>query len=117
MTEVKESVRIDVTDGQVVDSRVYSFPDGWDKARVHELLNKHGFEQTPDHETLPKVYMHIERDEVLTIGNHKQITHIGTSYHLPDGWDVERVRDLLREHGFRRIDNRQDSMSEPHPFD
>ena len=36
-------------------------------------------------------------------------------YALPEGWDVERVRCLLLEHGFRRIDNHRDSLDEPHP--
>ena len=44
-------------------------------------------------------------------------TPVSLVYRLPDGWDVERVRDLLREHGFERTDNRQDDLNDPHAFD
>lgn len=38
-------------------------------------------------------------------------------YRLPEGWSVGRARDLLRDYGFKRIDNRQGSPGERRPFE
>ena len=38
-------------------------------------------------------------------------------YSLPREWTAEQVRDLLRDRGFRRIDNRQDSPNDPDRFE
>ena len=46
----------------------------------------------------------IEKDGITTSDSYV--------YHLPDGWSVDRARDLLRDYGFKRIDNRQDSPGE-----
>ena len=112
MTEVNERVRIEVRVGHVEHCRVYSFPDGLDEARVHELLNKNRFERIQANVTRRKVRVRIERVEMRKNGDIDWIAPTGDCYHLPDGWDVEAVHDLLRDNGFRRIDNTQPEMDE-----
>ena len=62
-----------------------------------------------DTATTVRIETLIEKDGITTVD--------GRTYRLPDGWDVEQVRDLLRGNGFERIDNRQDSFDDPHPFE
>ena len=101
-----------------LDALRYSFPDGWDFERVRLFLGQENFsrirrEEEPEGEWFISLQEQ-ERDvqgKVVGIGIMEDIM-----FALPDGWSYERVRLFLAEHGFERVDNRQDPEHPDDPF-
>ena len=94
----------------------YAFPEGRGVDDVCEILVAHGFLRKLD-------YAEVDDPVVVCVESVKEKTRDPSlfiprgSYELPEDWDVHQVRELLRDRGFKRTDNRQDSVDDPFPFE